>query len=111
MTDVMNIIFITRNDTRTNEFGQRFTPKMTETVMPKGGGCGKECRAGGWCRERVDVTRTIAPGDHVPSSQILHRKTKRIKLDGTIIVGGKTTNRNQVLNDVGDTKTLLRTRL
>jgi hypothetical protein len=51
--------------------------------------------------ERVEVTGAIAPGDHVPGLQVLHRKAKRIKLDGAVIIGGKTTNRNQILNDVG----------
>jgi hypothetical protein len=102
MADVINIIFITWNDTGTNEFGQSFTPKMTETAMAKGGGGGEERRgAGGGCIERVEVTGAIAPGDHVPDLQILHTKAKRIKLDGAIIVGGKTTNRNQILNNVG----------
>jgi hypothetical protein len=32
--------------------------------------------------------------------QILHRKAKRIKLDGAVIVGGKMTNENQILNNV-----------
>jgi hypothetical protein len=51
--------------------------------------------------ERVEVTGAIAPGDHVPGLQVLHRKAKRIKLDGAVIIGGKMTNRNQILNDVG----------
>ena len=95
MTYVVGIIFITRNDTGTNEFGQSFTPKMTETAMPKGGECSEERRGvGGGCIERVEVTGAIAPGDHVPGLQILHRKAKGIKLNRAIIVGGKATNRN-----------------
>jgi hypothetical protein len=50
--------------------------------------------AGGWWVERVEVARAIAPGDHVPGLQILHRKAKRIKFNGTVVVGGKTTDRN-----------------
>ena len=74
---------------------------MTETLMPKGGGCSEEGGgAGGWCIERVEVAGAIAPGDHVPGLQILHRKTKQIKFDGAIIIGGKTTNGNQFLKDV-----------
>jgi hypothetical protein len=102
MAYVINIIFITCNDTGTNKFGQSVTSKMTETAMPKCGGCSEERRsAGGGCMERVEVTGAIAPGDHVPGLQVLHRKAKRIKLDGAVIIGGKTTNRNQILNDVG----------
>jgi hypothetical protein len=95
MTYVVDIIFITGNDTGANKFGQSFTPKVTETAMPKGGGCSEERRGvGGGCIERVEVTGAIAPGDHVPGLQILHRKAKRIKLNGAVIVGGKTTNGN-----------------
>ena len=95
MTQMMKIIFITRDDTGANKFGQSFTPKMTKTMMPNRSGGSEECRgAGGWWKERVEVARAIAPGDHVPGLQILHRKTKRIKLNGTIIVGGKATNGN-----------------
>lgn len=95
MTYVVDIIFITGNDTGGNKFGQSFTPKMTETTMPKGGGCSEERRGGGGgCIEWVEVTGAIAPGDHVPGLQILHRKAKGIKLNGAIIVGGKATNRN-----------------
>ena len=69
--------------------------------MPKGSGSSEECGgAGGGGVERVEVARAIAPDDHVPGVQVLHRKAKRIKLNGTIIIGGKTTNGNQVLNNV-----------
>lgn len=44
--------------------------------------------------ERVEVTGAIAPGDHVPGLQILHRKAKGIKFNGAIIVGGEATNGN-----------------
>jgi hypothetical protein len=56
--------------------------------------------AGGWWVERVEVARAIAPGDHVPGFQILHRKTKRIKLNRTVVVDGKPTDRNKDLNDM-----------
>ena len=93
MTQMMKIIFITRDDTGANKFGQSFTPKMTETTMPNRSGGSEEC-GGGWWIERVEVARAIALGDHVPGLQILHRKTKRIKLDGAVSVGGKATNEN-----------------
>ena len=76
-------------------------PKMLEMTMPKGSGSGEECGdASGGRVERVEVARAIAPGDHVPGVQVLHRKAKRIKLNETVIIGGKTTNGNQVLNYV-----------
>ena len=76
-------------------------PKMLKMTMPKGSGSGEERGgASGGGVEQVEVARAIAPGDHVPGVQVLHRKAKRIKLNGTIIIGGKTTNGNQVLNYV-----------
>jgi hypothetical protein len=57
------------------------------------------------------VTRTIAPGDHVPSVQILHRKAERIKLNGTVIVSGKTTNGNQILNNVGRHQNIVKNKI
>ena len=41
----------------------------------------------------------IAPGDHVPSLQILHRKAKRVKFDRTAVIGGKTTNGTQIFDN------------
>jgi hypothetical protein len=89
MTYMVEIIFITRDNTGANKFGQSFTPKMPETTMPKRSGCSDGCGgAGGEWKERVEVARAIAPGDHVPGLQILHRKAKRIKFNGTIIIDG-----------------------
>ena len=79
---------------------------VTEAAMPEGGGrCNSEGGgaggAGGCGREeRVEITRAIAPGDHAPCLEVLHRKAKWVKLDGTIIISGETTDRNQVLNNV-----------
>jgi hypothetical protein len=82
----MEFIFIIGDNTGADELGQSFTPKMTETTMPKRGGCSDESGgAGGRWEEWVEVARAIAPGDHVPGVQILHRKAKGIKFNGTII--------------------------
>jgi hypothetical protein len=35
MTYMVEIIFITRDDTGANKLGQSFTPKMPEMMMPK----------------------------------------------------------------------------
>jgi hypothetical protein len=71
--------------------------------MPEGRRGGSGCEGGGGgngCnKERVEVTRTIAPGDHAPGLKILHRKTERVKLYRTIIISGEATNGNQILNN------------
>ena len=80
--------------------------------MPKGSESGEERGgAGGGAVERVEVARAIAPGDHVPSVQVLHRKAKRIKFDGTVIIGGKTTDRNQILNNVGRHQNIVKNKI
>ena len=67
MTYMVEVIFIARDNTGADELRQGFTPKMTETTMPKRGGCSDEGggTGGGW-EERVEVAGAIAPGDHVP---------------------------------------------
>ena len=61
---------------------------MTETTMPSGGGDGgdqnKRWRhAGGGGLERVEWPRAVTAGEKGPGGQILHRKTRGVKLKGT----------------------------
>jgi len=67
MAYMVEFIFIAGDNTEADELGQSFTPKVTETAMPKRGGCSDEggSAGGGW-EERVEVAGAIAPGDHVP---------------------------------------------
>jgi hypothetical protein len=77
---------------RANKLGQSFGADMTETTMPQGGGGGssRECGyAAGGREEWVEVTRVIALGDHALCLKGLHRKAKRIKLYGTVIISGE----------------------
>lgn len=93
MTYMVDIIFMTRNDTETQELGQSFTTKMPETMMPKGGECRDECGgASGWQIEWVEVTQAITPDDHMPSMQVLHRMANSIKLNEAITIDGETMN-------------------
>ena len=57
--------------------------------------------------EGIEITVTIAPGDHVLGLKILHRKTKRIKFNGTKIVTSKTSNRNKIFDDVRGDKNIV----
>ena len=85
---------------------------MPETTMPKGSGSGEERGgAGGGGVERVEVARAITPSDHVPGVQILHRKAKRIKFNRTVIIGGETTNENQILNNVGRHQNIVKNKI
>jgi hypothetical protein len=69
---------------------------MAETTMPSsGGGGGDQDEWGG----RVGGGRPA--GERGPGCQILHKETKRIKLNGTRIVGGEPTNRKKVVSKMG----------
>jgi hypothetical protein len=47
----------------------------------------------------VERTEAIAHDDHVLRQQILHRATRWVKLNGTVIINVKLANRNQVLDE------------
>jgi len=68
--------------------------KMTKAAVPKRSGrrSGGEGSGGAGCceKEQVEVTRAIAPCDHAPCLKVLHRKAKRVKFDGTIIISSET---------------------
>jgi hypothetical protein len=103
MTNVISGAFITSDSIGADKRGQGLMTEMTEMTMPEdGGGCGgSEGGGAGYRRkERVEITRTIAPSDHAPCLKILHSKAKWVKLDGTIVISGKAMNGNQILNNV-----------
>jgi hypothetical protein len=80
--------FITNNGTSTRKLRQSIGAKVIEMAVldrRKGGGSSKGIVCGGMrstCDRKTDGVkqpRAIAPGDHVPSSEVLHRETKRVK--------------------------------
>jgi hypothetical protein len=74
-------------------------------MMPSYGGGGGD-QGGRWRRvdggrlERVDGLSAVTAREQVPGGQILHRKTRGVKLNGTRIVGGEPTNRKEIIGDV-----------
>ena len=79
---------------------------MAETTMPGGGGGGGDQdrgwrHAGGGGLERVERPRAVTAGEKGPGGQILHRKTRGVKLNGTGVVSGESTNRKKIVGDVG----------
>jgi hypothetical protein len=48
----------------------------------------------------VQSPGAIAPDDHVPSLQILHRTTSRVKLNRAIVVDSKLANGNNIFNNL-----------
>ena len=47
----------------------------------------------------IKLPRTVAPKKLTRDNEVLHRKTKRVKIDRTIVIGSKLTDKNQILND------------
>ena len=71
--------------------------------MPKRGG-GDDGVSFGKCMlvERVKRSVTIASKNHGPGWKGLHRKTKGIKFNRTIIISGKLTNGYEIFDNVGN---------
>jgi hypothetical protein len=79
---------------------------MSETMMPSGGGGGgdqdrRRRRAEGGWPERVEGPQAVTAGEGSPSGQILHKETRGVKLNGTRVVSGETTNQKEIMSDVG----------
>jgi hypothetical protein len=76
---------------------------VAETTMPSGGGGDQDRRwrhAGGRRSERVEGPDAVTSSEWGTGGQILHRKTGRVKLNGTRIVGGEPTGRKEIVSDV-----------
>jgi hypothetical protein len=70
---------------------------MAKTTMPSGerGGGDQDRRwrrAGGGRSERIEGPRAVTVGEKCPSGQILHKKTRGVKLNETGVVDGEPTN-------------------
>ena len=72
---------------------------VTQTAVPNimsGGGGGESTRRR-WL-ERIKLPRTIAPKKLTLGNEVLHRKTKRVKIDGTIAISSETTDIDKIFN-------------
>jgi hypothetical protein len=81
--------------------------------MPKCGGSSSKkgtWRGRGWRGSKwIERSGAIAPGDHGPGPEVLHRKTKRVKFDETIVIGGELTHRDKVFYYLGRNKDIVKT--
>jgi hypothetical protein len=74
--------------------------RVTEMMMPnigRGGGCGE--RTGRRVLERIKLPRTIASKKFTPRKKVYHRKIKRIKIDGAIIISSELMNGDKIFNN------------
>jgi hypothetical protein len=73
---------------------------MTEATVPciMSGGGGSES-TGRRALESVKLPRTVTPKKFTLSKKVLHRETKRVKIDRTVIISSKLTNRDKIFNN------------
>jgi hypothetical protein len=74
--------------------------RVTEAMMPnivRGGGCGEIM--GRRVLKRIKLPRTIASKKLTPRKKVLHRKTKRVKIDRAIIISSELADRDKILNN------------
>jgi hypothetical protein len=112
MTDGITSNVITTDDRSTSEFGQSLMSRIAKAAMPSSGedsgNEGTGHRGTCWSSEGVEGLGAIVPCDHAPGMKILHRKAKRVKLDRTIVIIIKLTNKNKVLNNIGGNKNVIK---
>jgi hypothetical protein len=73
---------------------------VTEVTLPnimRCGGCGES--TGRRVLERIKLPRTVALKKLTPGKKVLHRKTKRVKIDRAIIISSELTDRDKILNN------------
>jgi hypothetical protein len=80
---------------------------MSKAAMPKRSG-GEDGVGFGmcWLVKRIKWPGAIAAKNHDPGWKSLHRKTKRIKFNGTIVVSGKLPNGYKIFDNIGNDKNI-----
>jgi hypothetical protein len=74
--------------------------RITEAMMPnivRGGGRGESM--GHQVLERIKLTRTIASKKLTPGKKVPHKKTKRVKIYGAIIISSELTDGDKIFNN------------
>ena len=123
MTQMIKMAPATRYDRAASQLGQYISTGVTETVVPRsrargdvgrrgrpGNGAGgrrRDSSGGGGEPKSVQRPRAVTSGEKGPGGEILHRQTKRVKLNGTRIVGGEPTNREKIMNYTRSNKDIL----
>nr|GEV25650.1 elongation factor Ts, mitochondrial [Tanacetum cinerariifolium] len=81
---------------------------MSKALMPHESTCREKsnrisCRLGNW----IEIVRTVTSKKDMTSQVILHRKTKGVKFNSTIIVSSELTKRNEIFNNIGGYKNIM----
>nr|GFC18875.1 hypothetical protein [Tanacetum cinerariifolium] len=82
---------------------------MSKALMPHGSTCREKsnmrsCRLGNW----IEIARTVTSKKDMTSQVILHRKTKGVKFNSTIIVSSELTKKNEIFNYIGGYKNIMK---
>jgi hypothetical protein len=68
--------------------------EATMSNIVRGGGSGES--TGRRVLERIKLPRTIASKKLKPRKKVPHRKNKKVKIDGAIIISSELTNRDKI---------------
>jgi hypothetical protein len=93
-------VFITRQRNMLGKTTISVMTGMTETTVPCIMSCGGGSESTGRrALESVKLPRTVTPKKFTPSKKVLHRETKRVKIDRTVIISSKLMNRDKIFNN------------
>jgi hypothetical protein len=91
------------------EAGHGVMARVSKSAMPEvGDGGGEEGLSLSRTAEWVERAGTIASKENGLGKKILHRKTKRIKLDGTKIINCELANRDKVFDDMWNNENIMK---
>jgi hypothetical protein len=93
-------VFVTRQRNMLGKTTISVMTGMTEATVPciMSGGSGSESM-GRQVLESVKLSHTVTPKKFTPSKKVLHRETKRVKIDRTVIISSKLMNRDKIFNN------------
>jgi hypothetical protein len=61
--------------------------------------------------QRVEGPGAVTYDDLAPSGKILHRTAKWVKFHTAVVINSKLTNRNEILNEVGCNKNVIKVKV
>lgn len=53
-----------------------------------------------WLGQQIEIAHSIKSGEDLFSPKILHRETKFVKFNGTLVITSKFTNKNKIFNNL-----------
>jgi hypothetical protein len=100
--------FITNESGATKETIKRFPARMTEPLMPEISRRGSETVRSTRPMKTVKILVAITAENHLLRVKILNRKPKLVKFNGDGIITCKSSNRNEILDEKGRNKNIVK---